>query len=60
MPQGFLLGMGTFFLSVVPGGPALLWLPAALWLNANGSTGWAIFLGAWRPMHGSRTWLRST
>ena len=43
----FLLGMGTFFLSVVPGGPTLLWLPAALWLQANGSTGRAIFLGIW-------------
>jgi predicted PurR-regulated permease PerM len=43
----FLLGMGTFFLSVVPGGPTILWLPAALWLQANGSTGRAIFLGIW-------------
>jgi len=43
----FLLGMGTFFLSVVPGGPALLWLPAALWLQAHDSTGRAIFLGIW-------------
>lgn len=47
VPGPFLLGMGTFFLSVVPGGPALLWLPAALWLNANGSTGRAIFIAAW-------------
>jgi predicted PurR-regulated permease PerM len=47
IPGALLLGMGTFFLSVVPGGPALLWLPAALWLNANGSTGRAIFLGIW-------------
>jgi len=47
VPKPFLLGMGTFFLSVVPGGPTILWLPAALWLNANGSTGWAIFLAVW-------------
>jgi predicted PurR-regulated permease PerM len=47
VPKAFLLGMGTFFLSVVPGGPTILWLPAALWLNANGSTGWAIFLAVW-------------
>ena len=47
VPQPFLLGMGTFFLSVVPGGPTVLWLPAALWLNANGSTGWAIFMAVW-------------
>lgn len=47
VPQPFLLGMGTFFLSFVPGGPTVLWLPAALWLNANGSTGWAIFMAVW-------------
>jgi predicted PurR-regulated permease PerM len=45
--EAFLLGMGTFFLSVVPGGPVILWLPAALWLNSNGSTGMAIFMGIW-------------
>jgi len=39
--------MGTFFLSVVPGGPVVLCLPAALWLNSNGSTGMAIFMGIW-------------
>jgi predicted PurR-regulated permease PerM len=47
VPHVFLLGMGTFFLSVVPGGPTLLWLPAALWLNAKGSGGHAIFLAIW-------------
>ena len=47
VPNAFLLGMGTFFLSFVPGGPTVLWLPAALWLNSQGSTGWAIFLGLW-------------
>jgi predicted PurR-regulated permease PerM len=47
VPSVFLLGVGTFFLSVVPGGPALLWGPAALWLYSNGSTGRAIFLAIW-------------
>jgi len=47
VPGVFVLGMATFFLSVVPAGPALLWLPAALWLGANGSTGRAIFLAIW-------------
>ena len=47
VPQAFLLAMGTFFLSLIPGGPTILWLPAALWLNANGSTGMAIFMGIW-------------
>ncbi len=47
VPGVFLLGMATFFLSVVPAGPALLWLPAALWLGANGRSGMAIFLAVW-------------
>jgi predicted PurR-regulated permease PerM len=47
VPGVLLLGMATFFLSVVPAGPALLWLPAALWLGANGRTGMAIFLAVW-------------
>ena len=47
IPGVFLLGMATFFLSVVPGGPVLLWLPAAIWLKVNGATGWAIFMAVW-------------
>lgn len=47
VPGAFLLGMGTFFLSLVPGGTVLLWLPAALWLRANGAGGWAIFMAIW-------------
>jgi predicted PurR-regulated permease PerM len=47
VPGVLVLGMATFFLSVIPAGPALLWLPAALWLGANGSTGRAVFLAIW-------------
>jgi len=47
VPGVVLLGMATFFLSVVPLGPALLWLPAALWLGANGNKGMAIFIAVW-------------
>ncbi len=47
VPGVFLLGAGSFFLSVAPAGPALLWLPAAGWLYVNGATGWAIFLAIW-------------
>ncbi len=47
VPAAILLGMATFFLSVVPGGPVVLWLPAAIWLNVTGETGWAIFMAAW-------------
>jgi len=47
VPGATLLGMATFFLSVVPVGPPLVWVPAALWLFFYGSTGWAIFLAVW-------------
>jgi hypothetical protein len=47
VPGVFLLGIGTFFLSVVPGGPVLLWLPATVWLYASGAAGWAIFMALW-------------
>ena len=47
VPGAALLGFATFFLSVVPVGPPMIWIPAALWLFAYGSTGWAIFLGLW-------------
>jgi predicted PurR-regulated permease PerM len=47
VPGAALLGLITFFLSVVPVGPPLVWVPAALWLFSFGSTGWAIFLAVW-------------
>lgn len=47
VPGAAILGFVTFFLSVVPVGPPLVWLPAALWLYHTGSTGWAIFLVIW-------------
>jgi predicted PurR-regulated permease PerM len=47
VPGAFLLGFLTLFLSLVPGGPALLWLPGSIWLYKQGATGWAIFLVLW-------------
>ncbi len=47
VPGAALLALFTFFLSVVPMGPPLVWLPAALWLYQNSSPGWAIFMIAW-------------
>jgi predicted PurR-regulated permease PerM len=41
------LALLTFFLSVVPMGPPLIWLPAALWLFNQGRTGWGIFMIIW-------------
>ncbi len=47
VPNVFILGMATFFISVIPGGPVFLWLPAALWLYANGHIAWAVFMAVW-------------
>jgi predicted PurR-regulated permease PerM len=47
IPRAALLTLLTFFLSVVPVGPPLIWLPAALWLFQQGSTGWGIFMLLW-------------
>lgn len=47
VPGALLLGLITFFLSVVPMGPPLLWIPAAAWLYYQGEVGWAIFLVVW-------------
>ncbi len=47
VPGALLLGLATFFLSVVPVGPPLLWLPAAAWLYYQGEVGWAIFMLIW-------------
>ena len=47
VPGALLLGLATFFLSVVPVGPPLIWLPAAGWLYYQGETGMAIFIVIW-------------
>jgi predicted PurR-regulated permease PerM len=47
VPGAALLALLTFFLSVVPVGPPLVWLPAALWLFSQGRTGWGIFMIVW-------------
>jgi predicted PurR-regulated permease PerM len=47
VPGSGVLALLTFFLSVVPFGPALIWLPAALWLFNQGSVGWGIFMLLW-------------
>jgi predicted PurR-regulated permease PerM len=48
VPGVALLALLTFFASVVPVvGTALVWVPAAIWLFHQGSTGWAIFMLVW-------------
>jgi predicted PurR-regulated permease PerM len=47
IPGAVLLGLLTFFLSVVPMGPPIVWVPACLWLFNHGSVKMAIFLAIW-------------
>lgn len=47
VPGALLLGFVTFVLSLVPMGPPLVWIPAALWLFSTGDTGWGIFMAIW-------------
>jgi len=44
VPTAVLLGFATFFLSMIPVGPPLIWGGAAVWLYGEGQTGWAIFM----------------
>ncbi len=47
VPAALLLAAATFFLSMVPVGPPLIWGGAAWWLYSQGETGWAIFMVVW-------------
>ncbi|MEO8133025.1 MAG: AI-2E family transporter [Betaproteobacteria bacterium] len=47
VPGALLLGMATFFLSMIPVGPPLVWGGAMIWLFHNDSIGWAIFMLVW-------------
>ena len=47
VPGALALGTATFFLSMIPVGPPLVWGGAAIWLFQQGSVGWCIFMVAW-------------
>ncbi len=44
VPRPGLLALVAGFLSVLPIGAPLVWIPAALWLLSIGKTGWGVFL----------------
>ncbi len=44
VPRPTLLGTIAGFLSVLPIGAPVVWIPAALWLMVSGHLGWGIFL----------------
>lgn len=47
VPRAGLLTLLTFFLSVIPVGPPLVWIPATIWLFYHGSPAWGIFMACW-------------
>jgi predicted PurR-regulated permease PerM len=47
IPGAALLAMLTFFLAILPLGPPIILVPAALWLFHQGSSGWGIFMLIW-------------
>ncbi len=44
VPRPVLLGVVAGCISILPIGAPVVWIPAALWLLAEGRTGWGIFL----------------
>jgi predicted PurR-regulated permease PerM len=44
VPRPVLLGAMAGFLSVLPIGAPVVWIPAALWLMSSGHLGWGVFL----------------
>lgn len=47
VPGALLLGGLTALLSIVPGGPVLVWLGATAWLLSQEQLGWALFMAIW-------------
>jgi predicted PurR-regulated permease PerM len=62
VPGALFLGFLSFFLSLVPLGLALIWVPAAIWLASHGMKEWALFTAIWQFFIGTldnflRPWL---
>jgi predicted PurR-regulated permease PerM len=47
VPRPVLLGAVAGFLSVLPIGAPVVWIPGALWLMSSGHLGWGIFLAVY-------------
>jgi predicted PurR-regulated permease PerM len=47
VPGAMLLGFFVFFLTVIPLGAALVWVPAVLWVVNSGQSGVALMLTIW-------------
>lgn len=47
VPGAVLLSVLTFFFALIPMGPPIIWIPAALWLFSQGMVGWGVFMVMW-------------
>jgi predicted PurR-regulated permease PerM len=47
LPSPGMLGLVTFFLAIIPGGPLLVIIPAAAWLVQHDAISWAVFVVLW-------------
>ncbi len=47
VPAALLLGFATFFLSLLPIGPPLIWGGATVWLAYQDQIGWAVFMAVY-------------
>ena len=47
VPGALVLAIATFFLSMIPAGPPLIWIGATVWLVSEGQIAWAVFMAAW-------------
>ena len=47
VPGALLLGGLTALVSIIPGGPVLVWVGATIWLLSKEELGWALFMAIW-------------
>lgn len=47
VPGALVFGFLTFFFSLIPMGPPLIWIPATIWLFYTKSVAWGIFMAIW-------------
>ena len=47
VPGAVVWAVATFFLSLIPVGPPIVWVGATAWLAAQGEIGWSVFMALW-------------
>jgi predicted PurR-regulated permease PerM len=47
VPGALLLGGITALVSILPGGPVVVWIGATIWLLSQEQLGWALFMAVW-------------